>query len=183
VRKERLEQLFVERLETLSVRKQLFGLLGAVVRDEWSDKTRAARAAQERIASRLTDLQSRRDRLVDAFVHDRAIDRETYEQQRRRLDEHVADLRDLRLASPVHSVDIDQALLAAENLVTDLPGCWNRLQWQQRPQFLRVVYPGGVTFGNGVIGTGQSSWLFNCFGVNTVPDDAWAPPTVSTFTT
>ena len=177
VRKERLEQLFVERLETLCVRPQLFGLLGAVVRDEWGDRTGAARAAQERVDSRLTDLERRRDRLVDAFVHDRAIDRETYEQQRRRLDEQVADLRDLRLASKVPSVNLDRALLVAEKLVTDLPGCWNRLQWQQRPQFLRVVYPGGVTFGNGLIGTGQSSWLFNCFGVETVPDDAWAPPT------
>lgn len=178
VRKERLEQQFVERLESLSVRPHVFGLLGAIVRDEWGSRTGAARADQERIDSRLRDLEGRRDRLVDAFVHERAIDGQTYEQQRRRLDEQMADLENLRLAAKVPSVDLERALLAAENLVTDLPGCWNRLQWQQRPQFLRAVYPGGVTFGNGAIGTDQKSWIFNCFGVETAPDNALAPQTL-----
>jgi hypothetical protein len=59
---------------------------------------------------------------------------------------------------------LEPTLAFARSLLGDLPGCWNHLEWTQRPGFIRSLYPAGLVFENGAIGTIENSWLFGISG-------------------
>ena len=62
-------------------------MLAAVVEDAWNERLVESRAAHKRLAARMSDLDLRRNRLVDAYLAGRGIDQCTYERQAQRLDQ------------------------------------------------------------------------------------------------
>jgi hypothetical protein len=114
---------------------------------------------------------------VDALVHDKAIDQTTYEQQRARLSRERDQLLDALSIAPSMDLDINATLSFAWGLLEDLPGCWNRLSSQHRDTFLRIVFPEGLTYRDGAIGTAHPSWLFGVFGPENDAEEALVAPT------
>lgn len=177
VRKERLEDLFLGQLESVTIRPEVFRLLAAVVEDAWKDRVRHALVAEKRLAERMRDLEVKRNRLVDAFLAGRGIDEETYENQTRRLDRDQREVRDRIEASRTPEIDFTQTVAFAQTLLSDLRGCWNRLDAEQKPRFVRALYPNGLTYLDDAIGTTQNPWWWGDFGAESDLGMAWAPPT------
>ena len=141
------------------------------------ERNAALHRSGERLRRRLEEIGRRRDRVVDAFVQDRAIDRATYEEQIARLDqERVAVLDQLGSHTPT-AVDVNATLHFAESLLADLTSYWNRLGWRQKPGILTAIFPGGLSYAGGAIGTMEKSWLFGVFDLVETPEGGLAPPT------
>ncbi len=158
VRKERLEQLFIQRLAEVSLKAAMLDLLGAVVEDAWKERVQTAEATQKRIEARLRDLEMKRNRLVDAYIDGRGIGQPTFERQTKRLDADESELRNrLDMAGPTGE-DLAQAIALAQSMLMDLPGCWNRLEPEHRQQFVAALYPAGLTYHDGSIGTAETPW-------------------------
>ena len=174
VRKDHLEELFMERLEESCVRREAFDLLEAVVRDAWAERGAAAKEATQTLERKRNELQERSDQLVDALVHDKSIDQETYERQRGRIDGELRTVEEQAQILTRDGIDLDRTIEFARSLLTDLPGCWNQLSWSQRPGFLRSLYPNGMIFEAGAIGTTQNSWLLDEFGGELSTDERLA---------
>ena len=177
VRKELLEDLFVSHLKALNVRSEVFGLLDAVVEDAWKDRRREALVIAKRLEARMSDLVVKRNRLFDAYFFDARIDQSTYEQQVTRVDQEVAEAQVQLDGVQVPEIDLSRTLAFAQTLLEDLPGCWNRLNWQQKPPFFRALYPTGLTYEDGNIGTAQTPWLLVQIGAASSRDNGLAPPT------
>ena len=176
VRKELLEGLFISHLEALSIRSEIFGLLDAVVEDAWKDRLRESLAAEKRLAARMSDLEVKRNRLVDAYL-DGHIDELTYKRQVIRLNEEEAQVKTQLDAAKPPEIDLTRTLAFAQTLLGDLPGCWNRLNWQQKPSFLWALYPTGLTYRDGSIGTAQTPWLLAQIGADHSEENGLAAPT------
>lgn len=176
VRGEVLDRLFLERLHMLSARAPVFALLAATIRDLAGEREQQTATARQKAHEAVRSLARRRDRLVDAFVHEGKIDRATYEAQSARLNEEEDRLRPL-LTEGRGSIDIDAALSFGDRLMRDLAGCWNRLTVAQRPAFLRSLYPNGLSFDGEAFGTGQTSWLFEQCEPEKAADGDWVLPT------
>ena len=176
VRKERLEELFEQELAALSVRSEVFSLLAAVVEPAYQERTATTAAAHSDLMARMADLDLKRDRLVDVYL-DRGIDPVTYERQSARLDREQADLRDrIEAARPIE-VDLASTIAFASTLLDDLPGCWNRLDAQQRPNFVSALYPTGLVYADGSMGTTQTPWWMTPFGADPGGREDLVPPT------
>ena len=167
VRKERLEELLVDRLREMSLRPEMMDLLGAVVKDAWNTRAQTSKAAREALTSRLRNVEKKRNALVDAYLDGRGIDQTTFERQTKRLDHDEAELQN-RLDSvrpadavPTRAIDLAQAMLV------DLPRCWNRLEPQHRPHLIAALYPSGLTYEDGAIGTTQTPWWLATSVTNT----------------
>ena len=145
--------------------------------DAWRTRTADVNRTRQDVARRLEELEARRDRLEDAFIQRSAINQTSYDRQTQRLDQEERELSAALDCSTVPGVDLQAALSFARSLLTDLGGCWNRLEWQQKPPFLAALYPDGLTYGNGSLGTTRTPWLM---AVSEAPDQGqphWAPPT------
>ena len=67
---------------------------------------------------------------------------------------------------------------AGEQLLSDLPTLWDRLDARQREAFLQVKYPGGTTSTAGTIATAVRPWDHLDFGDSPETDSREVPPTV-----
>lgn len=110
MRREVLERLFVDFLTQLQPKPEYLRLFGEVIIDVWKQKQTRAAAQHEAAQRRLNTLKERKQRLVEAFVYQRAIDESTYQEQRDRLNEAIAvaeiDERDTR----IEETDVQAAL-------------------------------------------------------------------------
>jgi DNA invertase Pin-like site-specific DNA recombinase len=176
IRKERLEGLFVSHLEALSVRSEVFALLDAVVTDAWNDRLRESLAAEKRLVTCMRDLEAKVDRFVDALVAGK-ISQSIYDRQVVRLEKEQAQLKIQIEAAKPPEIDLAVTLVFAQNLLEDLPGCWNRLNWQQKRPFVWALYPQGLTYADGGIGTAQTPWLLTQIGAGSSSGNGLAPPT------
>ncbi len=177
VRKERLEELLVNRLGEMSLRAELLDLVGAVVKDAWKERVNTSEAAQKALTARLWEVEKKRDTLVDAYLDGRGIDQATFERQTKRLDNNEAELRNrIDVAHPTE-VDLTRAIDLAQAMLVDLPSCWNRLEPQHRHQFIAALYPAGLTYEDGTIGTVENPWWMATSAAIAAEKMGLVPPT------
>jgi len=109
----------------------------------------------------LDELHRRKDRVVDAYLHEGKLDEATYREQRQRLEQDENEVRQqLHAALPADS-DLEGALQFASCVLSNPAGCWERLAPAQRPGFQQAVYPKGLTYRDGGFGTAETSWAFS----------------------
>jgi hypothetical protein len=111
---------------------------------------------------------------LDAYLGGRGIDQRTFERQSKRLDDDEAEVRNrLDLVTP-QETDLARTIDFAQALLQDLPGCWNRLDPQHRPQFVAALYPTGLVYEDGAIGTTHQPWWMTTFGAASSEDSGLA---------
>ncbi len=177
VRKERLEELLRFQLGEATPNPAVVELLGVVVEDAWGERSRVAMSSQRSIAKCLVELGRKKDRLVDTYISGRGITQATFESQLKRLEGEEAELQHrYHLAHP-GGVDLTCAISLATTMFCDLPGCWNRLDPQHRSQFLGALYPSGLVYEDGILGTTNRPWWMGISGGQTADsDDLVRPP-------
>ena len=177
VRKERLEELLVNRLGEMSLRAEMLDLVGAVVKDAWKERVNTSEAAQKALTARLRRVVKKRDTLVDAYLDGRGIDQATFERQTKRLDKDEAELRNrIDIARPTE-LNLTRAIDLAQAMLVDLPRCWNRLEPRHRPQFITALYLAGLIYEDGTIGTVENPWWMATSAAIATEKMASVPPT------
>ena len=167
VRKEKLEEQFLDLLRSLEAKRGVFDLMAEIVRDAGREREREANQRNRELKRRKADLELQRERLDSAFLYESRIDAATYERESTRIGATIIEVDSLAQdVSP--SSTVDTAIAFASDLLGDLSGTWNRLPWQLRPGFLRVVFPDGIVVKQATIGTADIACLF--YG-NSLPDD------------
>jgi len=135
--------------------------LAALWRERRADEE-AKRAAAER---ELAALRRRRDRLVEAFVFEQAIDRGTYDRQIERLDRAIAEgnFEPRRIDAGAEGL---AALLArARPLLADPSVLWRRAAVAEKRRIQALVYPAGAVLDGAELRTPDPAFLFNAFRV------------------
>jgi site-specific DNA recombinase len=161
VRKERLELQFVELLARLQPNEGYLRLFRAIVLDVW--KSRQAEAVQARRAAqaRSDALQRRLNEVDEAFIHEKRIDRATYERQRDRLREDIAlaemDCGDAKL----EELDVLGVLAFAEHALTNASRLWLDASLDQKQRFQSVMFPDGLRFDGEEFGTAVTCLAFS----------------------
>lgn len=110
---------------------------------------------------RITDLENRRRRLLEAHVYNGTIAEDLYRNEDDRLSQEIAIAR-LELHDAVlDELDIEGVLDFAEVVATDAGRLWIEGSLDQRQRLQTVLFPRGVTFtpGRG-IGTTETSLFF-----------------------
>ncbi|MGO8827490.1 MAG: recombinase family protein [Acidimicrobiales bacterium] len=176
VRKEKLEEVFIDWLESITLRDEAFALLEAVIRDVWAEHVGDAARDRGALVGRQRDVEDRIDRLIQKYNKD-AIDEPDYRRHRRQLQDELDIVVDQIESIGACTTDLEAVLAFGRVLLTDLSGCWNRTQWEDRPGLLRALFPQGLIYDNEAIGTTETPWLMGASGVDSSPDERWAPPT------
>ena len=82
-----MESEFIELMKTLQPKQEYLRLFEAIVLDVWKEQRTEANKTIEGLANRLDTIRERSNKLTEAFVYDKLIDRETYQDQLARLRE------------------------------------------------------------------------------------------------
>ena len=155
-----LERLFVEFLARLQPKAGYLRLFGEILRDVWKGKKQDAVAQHVAAQRHLGLLNDRKQRLVETFIYDRAIDALTYQEQLDRLNEEIAlaeiDERDAR----IEELDVQAAVSFGEFVLLNAPRLWAQLSSEQKQRLQQAIFPRGVEFENGAYRTAETSMVF-----------------------
>ena len=164
LRAERLEEHFGDLLRKLQLAPSMVRLVEAALLDLWQDLKRESTWAATAAKRRMTEIEARKKRLVQAYIYDQAIDRATYDRELAELDEALTfgqlELRDAEL----EDFDMEAALGFARHLLTRTYKLWDTATSEQKRRLQKLIFPEGVTFDGEALGTQVTSLLFSYLG-------------------
>src|ERR1017187_7615337 len=135
VRKEKLGLEFTKLLERMQVRHENVALFHKIVVDQWEEKQDCTINLLAACQRQIKELGDRKQNLLDAFVYQKAIDKESYEQQRDKLEEEIT-LAKLRLKdAQLDEVDVEAILNFAETFLLNTARIWMEMSLEQRQRF------------------------------------------------
>ena len=176
VRKDDLETTFVELLESLRPKPVYLSLFREIVLDVWKQRRVEAGARRRTLEGRIVSLRDRIDQLVEAHVHAKSIDRQTYETRMNREREALA-LVQLELSDAELDLDVEGVLAFAERLLTNAARLWPSLDLGQKIRLQSAVFPNGVAFDGGSFGTPELTSVFNYLRAIENQSEGMASPT------
>ena len=83
---------------------------------------------QTRLTWRPNGIERKKDRLVEAHVHEQTIDAKTFREHMDRLREQEAMAKLERYDAELEDLDVGAVLAFAERTLCDLAGSWNRAE-------------------------------------------------------
>jgi site-specific DNA recombinase len=166
-RAERLEQSFSELLRRIEISPSVMRLIEASLLDIWNDLRKESSQQAATAKKRIAELERRKQRLVQAYVYDQAIDRRTYDQEFATLDESLTfanlELRDAQL----EDLDLEAALGFARSLLTNTSKLWEVASAPRKRSLQTLIFPEGVTFDGEGLGTPTTAFIFSLLGAET----------------
>jgi hypothetical protein len=135
-------------------------LFRAIVLDTWQQEGARTREVAQALGLNVSKVQARLDRLEEAFIYDRAIDRETYVSQRDKLREELV-LADLQLHDArIEGLDVEAVLGFAEYLVSNAGRVWAEATLEQKQRLQATIFPHGLPFDGRNFGTAATCFAF-----------------------
>ncbi len=118
-------------------------------------------------------LKAKRQRVIEAFLHERAIS--TYQEQLDLLNEEIAlaelEVYDTRL----EELDIEAALNYATSALSNAAMFWTQCSADQKQRFQRVLFPDGLIFDGESYRTATTVWHPVTCGMFLVRIQVWRP--------
>jgi site-specific DNA recombinase len=146
VRKAVLEERFVQLLDELRPKAEVLELLSAAVLDRWNVEQKDVVERRRAIERRIEELRRRKERIVEAYLYENALDKETYQRHMGRVEEDLTlaelDLYDVK----VDEFDIEGTLAFAGHLVSHASRLWIEADLDQRQRMQKVFFPEGLSF-------------------------------------
>ncbi len=144
IRKEVLEEDFLQLLRTLRPEPEYLALFRAVTLDAWHADQKDIADRRMALEAEVRETRRRRDRLVEAYLYEQAVSEEIYQDQMARIDEAYT-LANMRLHdAQVSEIDIEAVIAFAEHLALKADRIWAAGSLEQRQRLQCGLYPNGV---------------------------------------
>src|SRR5262249_52670897 len=141
-----LEGLFVDELARLQPTPRYMHMLSEAVLNAWSERKAQVQQRAASVEQQTKSLRQKLDRLEEAFIFDRTIDRDTYERQKVRLREDVADAQIDQQASELEEIDATGILAFAQRVLPRASELWVHSTLDQLHPLEHFFFPGGFFF-------------------------------------
>ena len=135
-------------------------LFNAIVLDVWKEKQAQNLTLSVSLKQLIEDLNGKKDRLDEAFLYEKAVDRETYDRQRDKLNEQIVLAEMQERDAKLEDYDVEAVLNFAEHVILNAARLWTEFSSDQKQRLQKVLFPEGVRFENGVIQTAATCCVF-----------------------
>jgi len=171
-----LERQFVELLEEVKPQPQYAALFREVMLDVWRNRRAEADAHVEALRKRLSTLEGRQSKLVDALLN-RVISEAAYKQKEAELTLQIGEAKLELYEADRQQVDVDSLLGFAERLLAHPAALWLDLKPEARLHFQHLVFPKGITYDGRRFGTDATAVVFSLLGGSEVEKGKVVTPT------
>ncbi len=177
IRKEAFEKEFVSYLERLVPETKYLELFKAIVLDKWHEKEIEAIALSKSLQKCVEELKERKDKLEEAFIYEKRIDKATYDGQRDKLIEEIALAEINAHSAKLEAFDVEGAVSYARHLILNAAQLWMEMNLDQKQRLQKVLFPKGVYFSEGRFGTAETCMFFKWLQESTAPESSLVSPT------
>ena len=162
VSKARLEELFVDELTRLQPTVGFMRLVKDRVLHAWHELKEDTERRVVAIERKQKAIREKLNRLDEAFLYERSIDRDTYDGHRERLRQELTFEQMDRHATELEELDVEGILGFAERILPSAANLWVQSSLNQKQRLQQLFFPDGVRFnGERLVGTGTTLPVFN----------------------
>ncbi len=163
IQKVQLEDIVQRQLRGITPRKELVQLFRVVVAEELATAQKSAVEESKELKQRLKQLENEKEGTI-AMRRRGELDEEDYNSEMTRIKSEIGTLSPTPYAEKIfQEKNYDKLLDNAEDFLLRLEPIYNTASIKKKRQLLKLVYPRGVTYGNGEYRTPEKSVLFNIF--------------------
>lgn len=160
VQKGILEGQFFELLESLQPKAEYLTLFRAVVLDCWNAELKAAHDVVTRLDSRVASLEQRIREFHTAFVIDRSIDQDAYNEMVGRLRSELTVAKLERSEAQIEATDVEGILAFAEHVIGNAASLWLNASVTDRVVLQGAFFPDGLEWDGAGFGTAVTCLAF-----------------------
>ena len=131
-------------------------LFSAIVLDVWKEKQAQNFALSACRRQYLNDLIQRKDQLDVTFIFKEAIDRQTHERQRDKINEEIVLAEMRERDAKLEGYDVEAVLNFAEYVILNAAWLWVEVSSDQKQRLQKGLFPRGVSFSDGVYQTAET---------------------------
>lgn len=180
IRKEVLEKKFLDLLGSLKLKLKYAGLFKAIIQDRWSEIQAENIKSKKMIEKKLEELSRKRELLDEAFIYEKNIEKETYNEHLRKIKGEMESL-ELELAANYSSedfgLDIEGIMRFTERTIMNADSLWKELPLEPKLKLQRVLFPQGVAFDGSAFRTAENNSIFNYLNIEKINNKKMAVPT------
>jgi site-specific DNA recombinase len=172
-----LEGQFIDLLESLQPKAEYLKLFRAVVLDCWSDQLKASRDIVARLDTRVEDLERQIRKFHQAFVIEKSIDSESYQEMRDRLRGELTVVKIERSEARIEETDVEGILAFAEHMIGNAAALWINASAADRLALQRAFFPEGLEWDGTGFRTPVTCLAFSQMLESRDPESSLASPT------
>ena len=161
VRRETLEERFLELLGRIRLQPEQARLLELVIRDVWSEAAETGEREAAATKRALENLRGRKERLLEAYVYERAIDAETYRAQLAGLDSLRAKLELELHDARIEKLQLETELELARPFLTAPERLWREFDAAGKRRLQTLIFPAGIETASEAVRTPSTALVFN----------------------
>lgn len=153
ISKEAMEDRFLRLLDRLRPKPEYLRALRESVLEIWHKQQADIEDFKKILERRLANLEERKERLVEAFVYQQAIDSDTYRKEMDRIREE-AIVTELELhENRMDELNVEAVLSFAEHVVLNAGRLWSEYDPRRRRDLQKALFPEGLEFDGEGFGT------------------------------
>ena len=175
--REKLEQMFVEYLRSLTPSPRTVKLFRAIVVDTWQDRHKEAASVRADLQAQIDNLNEKKRILTEAHLYRRSIDAETFQEENRRIQEQRALVRLELNDATADEIDLEGLLDFAELFLLNPDRVWNQAATADRVRLQWVLFPEGMLFDGTELGTTLTAKVFSHLRESDVTKEGMVSPT------
>jgi site-specific DNA recombinase len=146
IRKAILESEFLKLIKQIQPKPEYINLFKEIVLDVWKQRKADAIRLVTTLEARVATLKAKRQGVVEAFLHERIIDKPTYQEQLDLLNEEVALVELEIYETKLEELDLEASLNFAISALSNAAAFWNHCSSDQKQRFQRILFPNGLVF-------------------------------------
>ncbi len=174
IRKEILEEKFINFLNIVKPNEKTMKRFESIIKKVWDERQVAGKGQKRRIDKEIASLKAKQQRIT-ALVIDGTFDKSTFQQQKQELDGEIA-VKTIELNELVTDMnDVSSCINYCTDFVQNLDKLWLDSNVDLKQRFQNIIFPEGIYFENGIIGTTKMCSLFEVLSPNNTLESNEAP--------
>ena len=169
VPKQKAEDNFMEHLREWQPTPGVMRLVSRVVTERWNSRQDTAKSSAAHHATAIREIEAKLTKLEDAYIYERAIDRERYDRHRTALEQQLRAARIAMSNAQTDDLDLEGALRMADRVLTNAATVYVKMTPTNRRKFLGVLNPQGWEVERtGTIRTPTKAFVYRCLSTQSV---------------
>ena len=175
VPKQKAEDNFMEHLREWQPTPGVMRLVSRVVTERWNSRQDTAKSSAAQHAATIREIEAKLTKLENAYIYERAIDHERYDQHRAALEQQLTAARIAMSDAETDDLDLEGALRMASKVLTNAATVYAKMTPANRRKFLGVLNPQGWEVERtGTIRTPTKAFVYRCLNAKSVRSgDRW----------
>ena len=161
--RDQVEKKFLEYLDMLKPSERLLKLFNCIIEDVWKEKQKGQKKIINRLESELSKLNDKKNRIIELVVS-KTFNKETLQEEEDKIENKISLMKIQINELKLQCNDISALTNYYNYFIRNLSKIWLRADINQRIKLQNKIFPEGIFYKDGIIGTTKKATIYEVLG-------------------